>query len=197
MDFLYLVHELHGASGQQPKSILELAAGPARHSLEACSRGASAIALDRCETMADYGRSLAAAHLSSPSSFQYVVGDMEACHDALGPEDTVASAWCLLGSAAHLLTTEDFVSMLSSVGQVLEDEGTLIVELPHPRETFRLEDVTNDGWDVSEEGNALGIGQGKGGILSVRWGSETSRCVGLDLLDRMEVSPTEKLAAAG
>lgn len=57
--------------------------------------------------------------------------------------------------------------------------------------------LTNDEWDVSEEGNALGIGQGKGGILSVRWGSETSHCVGLDLLDRMEVSPTEKLAAAG
>ena len=39
MDFLYLVHELHGASGQQPKSILELAAdrGPTAFDLGAGS----------------------------------------------------------------------------------------------------------------------------------------------------------------
>ena len=36
------------------------------------------------------------------------------------------------------------------------------MELPHPRETFRIDGATEDGWDVPFEG----------GDLRVRWGSE-------------------------
>jgi hypothetical protein len=36
------------------------------------------------------------------------------------------------------------------------------LELPHPRETFRLDGVSEDGWDVPFEG----------GDLRVRWGAE-------------------------
>ena len=36
------------------------------------------------------------------------------------------------------------------------------MELPHPRETFRVDGVSEDGWDVPFEG----------GDLRVRWGAE-------------------------
>ena len=36
------------------------------------------------------------------------------------------------------------------------------MELPHPRETFRIDGATEDGWDVPFEG----------GDLRVRWGAE-------------------------
>mmetsp|Transcript_82097 Transcript_82097/g.160199 ORF Transcript_82097/g.160199 Transcript_82097/m.160199 type:complete len:204 (-) Transcript_82097:235-846(-) len=65
--------------------------------------------------------------------------------------------------------------MLRCAGNALRPGGTLILELPHPRETFRLDDVTTDGWDVPEgDDNALGIGlKGEGGgILEVTWGDD-------------------------
>lgn len=58
----------------------------------------------------------------------------------------------------------------------LNEGGTLILELPHPRETFRLYDVTAEGWNVPEgDDNGLGIGlsgEEGGGFLEVTWGAD-------------------------
>jgi len=45
------------------------------------------------------------------------------------------STWCVC----------PLISVFRSCAQVIRPGGTLILELPHPRETFRLEDVTTDG----------------------------------------------------
>ena len=46
VDFLCAAHEKHGNTGGAPSKILELAAGPARHAVEAASRGMEVKAVD-------------------------------------------------------------------------------------------------------------------------------------------------------
>lgn len=163
--------------------VLELAAGPARHSLAALSRPASevtsALALDLSEDMAAYGLENADRELGSPGTggrrddFSYVVGDVRSFAGDCIPEDgRFDAAWLLLGSMQHLLTNDDVLACLSSVSSVLEPGGTMVVELPHPRETFRMGECTRNGWTVplveeSEGGEEIEYGE-----LKVVWGDE-------------------------
>ena len=155
VDFLCAAHERHGRTGGAPVKILELAAGPARHAVEASKRGVDATAVDLSEAMAAHGVQIAAAE---EVEVDYRVGDMR---EAL-PFDKVCSAWLLLGSVGHLLTNDDALRCFQRAKDTLKTGGTLIVELPHPRETFRVDGVSEDGWEVPFEG----------GDLRVRWGAE-------------------------
>ena len=155
VDFLCAAHEKHGNTGGAPSKILELAAGPARHAVEAASRGVEATAVDVSEAMAAHGAKIAT---ENDVALDYRVGDVR---EAL-PFDKVCSAWLLLGSVGHLLTNDDALRCLKNARKALADGGTLILELPHPRETFRVDGVSEDGWDVPFEG----------GDLRVRWGAE-------------------------
>jgi SAM-dependent methyltransferase len=134
---------------------LELAAGPARHAVEAASRGMEATAVDLSEAMVRCGTQIAA---DEDIKLDYRVGDVR---EPL-PFTEVCSAWLLLGSVGHLLTNDDALRCFQRAKDALKPGGTLILELPHPRETFRLDGVSEDGWDVPFEG----------GDLRVRWGAE-------------------------
>ena len=155
VDFLCAAHEKHGNTGGVPSKILELAAGPARHAVEAASRGMEVKAVDLSEAMAAHGARIAT---ENDVALDYRVGDVR---EPL-PFDKVCSAWLLLGSVGHLLTNDDALRCFQNARKALADGGTLILELPHPRETFRVDGVSEDGWDVPFEG----------GDLRVRWGSE-------------------------
>ena len=74
VDFLLGAHEKHGRSGAA-KRVLEVAAGPARHSIEAARRGLAAVALDASPEMAAYGAALAR---EAGVDVRYVEGDMAA-----------------------------------------------------------------------------------------------------------------------
>ena len=89
--------------------------------------------------MVEYGRGLASA---AGVGLRYLQGDMAGGAQQIELDEPVDSAWCLLGSVGHLLTGPEFLAMLASVASCLVDGGTLVLELPHPRETFRLDDVT-------------------------------------------------------
>ena len=156
VDFLCAAHEKHGnTGGGAPSKILELAAGPARHAVEAASRGMEATAVDLSAAMVKCGTQIAA---DEDVKLDYRVGDMR---EAL-PFDKVCSAWLLLGSVGHLLTNDDALRCFQRAKDALKTGGTLILELPHPRETFRVDGVSEDGWEVPFEG----------GDLRVRWGAE-------------------------
>ena len=161
--------------------VLELAAGPARHcSIAARKYGVGATALDCNKDMLQYAAtvseqeaSLNPLHYVHKDMRDFSSADLESAAEATGElsDGLVDSVWCLLGSAGHLLTNEDWLSMLKCASRVLTAGGTLILELPHPRETFRLEDTTMDGWDVPEgDDNPLGIGLSgeDAGILGVQ-----------------------------
>ena len=155
VDFLCAAHEKHGNTGGAPSKILELAAGPARHAVEASKRGVDATAIDLSEAMVKCGTQIAK---EEDVALDYRVGDVR---EAL-PFDKVCSAWLLLGSVGHLLTNDDALRCFQRAKDALKTGGTLILELPHPRETFRIDGTTEDGWDVPFEG----------GDLRVRWGAE-------------------------
>ena len=153
-DFLIRAAARH--LGCMPESVLELAAGPANHAIELARRGLAATALDREPAMVQYGTEKAAA---AGVVLDYSEGDMT----AFSLERPVDLALLLLGSAACLLTNAEVISCLQRVADALTPGGVLIIELPHPRELFNIDDATEDGWEVTQDGVRV----------KVRWGAES------------------------
>jgi SAM-dependent methyltransferase len=187
VEFLLRVHAEHSSedySSARSLRLLELAAGPARHSLAALSehppsRVDSVVALDRSRAMVDYGLRNADRDLGAPGGgrrddFDYVHGDMRNGRDYF-TGGSFDSAWLLLGSMQHLLTNDDIVACFSSLHSAIKSGGTVVIELPHPRETFSMGECTTNGWTVplvedaaDEEGGV----EKEYGELSIVWGEE-------------------------
>lgn len=168
--------------------ILELAAGPARHSLAALSEHSqdvvgSTVALDRSEDMVKYGTENADIELGTGGGrrddFTYVCGDMRKIEEAMSGTGDDASqvkfdaAWLVLGSMQHLLTNDDIIACFKSINSVLHPGGTVVIELPHPRETFSMGECTKNGWKVplvyeeEEDGSEQEYGE-----LNIVWGDD-------------------------
>ena len=167
VDFLLYAHEQF--AGSTAASVLELAAGPARHSLEALLLDDGSIrratALDSSSEMVKYGKDLATQELGEAiTSFQYLEGDMRNFH----VPQTHDTAWILLGSLQHMTTNDDVQACFRNVHKALNPGGTLILELPHPRETFSMVECTRNGWEVPLEDDA-GDAYGE---LQIVWGDE-------------------------
>jgi hypothetical protein len=182
VDFLLRMHSKHSSSmnnnsgGSGGIRVLELAAGPARHSLSALSCHSktifhSVLALDSSIDMVEYGLKNANFDLGNSGGggrrddFVYVCGDMrQVCNYCPTTTATIQSnddstsfdgVWLLLGSMQHLLTNDDVISLFSSLHSVMKDGATIVIELPHPREIFKMGECTTNGWTVPlvEEGD--------------------------------------------
>ena len=168
VDFLLGVHEQR--AGRPATTVLELAAGPARHAwtaLTSTNAVESAVAVDSSVEMAQYSRELGATDYAiNQDALDYRVEDMTAF--SLN-QSSVDTAWILLGSLQHLTENEQIIQCFQSVHRALHDDGTLIVELPHPRETFSMVDCTRNGWNVPLQ-DERGEEYGK---LRVIWGDDT------------------------
>jgi SAM-dependent methyltransferase len=189
VDFLRQCHAT--ATGNKPRRILEVAAGPARHALTALqhfgdeddndnendsSRGVTTRVdcLDRSPDMAAYAQGLSRELLAvdEQESLTYHVADMR--HFTIYDDDaddgpvTFETAWILLGSLQHLTTNADVRACLTSIRESLVANGTLIVELPHPKETFALGACTRNAWAVPlDDDTGTEAGQ-----LEILWGDE-------------------------
>ncbi len=188
VDFLLGVHTKYAkttssSSDRQPLRLLELAAGPARHSLAALSEHPVSevefvLALDRSHAMVEYGLQNADQELGVPGGgrrddFKYIIGDMRNTVDHATPS-LFDSAWLLLGSMQHLLTNDDVIACFSSLHSVIQTGGTVVIELPHPRETFSMGECTKNGWTVPLIENELDLNkqEKKYGELNIVWGDE-------------------------
>lgn len=183
VDFLIDVHTRYNKSTPGPLRILELAAGPARHSLAALSEHSqeevgSAVALDRSQVMVKYGIENADFELGTEGGrrddFTYLCGDMRKIDESVSNGSTnFDAAWLLLGSMQHLLTNDDIIACFKSINSVLQPGGTVVIELPHPRETFSMGECTKNGWtvplvhEVDEDGTEKEYGE-----LIIVWGDE-------------------------
>mmetsp|Transcript_12563 Transcript_12563/g.35660 ORF Transcript_12563/g.35660 Transcript_12563/m.35660 type:complete len:466 (+) Transcript_12563:240-1637(+) len=194
VDFLMDQHRKLNPDNALPKRVLELAAGPARHCIEALAASyiESATAIDNSADMVKYAREVAAEELKSDdytfeeisgngdvtkdsayehrvNSLKYIQADMT---DFSIPSDDDSqlfdSAWILLGSLQHLTTNEQVISCFQCIHRVLRPKGTFILELPHPRETFSMVECTRNGWEVpleDEDGSSSGE-------LKIVWGDD-------------------------
>lgn len=179
VEFLVHAHRTHARPGpdgdRDPVQVLELAAGPARHSLTALTDPSAPVtachAVDLSSDMATYARSLAA-DTTTATAFAYSIMDMRNLdRRVLVPDDDSSefdAAWMLLGSMQHLLTNDDARDALRSIGSVVRPGGTLVLELPHPRELFQLMECTRNGWEVP----LAGPNNEEEGELRVVWGDE-------------------------
>jgi len=193
VEFLIGQHQrLH--DGKAPTRTLELAAGPARHTITALESGniKYGIALDNSPEMVNYGIETAEMELDVDSleSFNYIKGDMVEfeLNDFGTPVD---SAWILLGSLQHLTENEQVISCFQSIYKAMSTGGTLIIELPHPRETFSLIECTRNGWEVPlEDENGEESGE-----LEVVWGDDNDEFDPIRQVRQFTVSMKVKGAA--
>lgn len=178
VQFMIDIHSKYSAEGNPPRDVLELAAGPARHSITSLvlptSPVKTATAVDLSPDMVKYGIENADYELGNTGdardNFIYVEGDMRNFCPS-GESERSASydcAWILLGSMQHLITNDDAISCLQSAARALRSAGTLIVELPHPRELFTLGECTRNGWEVPLEDES---GE-EYGELKIVWGDD-------------------------
>jgi SAM-dependent methyltransferase len=146
----------HRAPGSGlPRSVLELAAGPAEHARNLAHRGLEATALDLSPAMCARARDLAKA---AGTQLTVVQADMR---DFTLP-GRFDLAITMLNSLCHLMSLDDLLCHLASVGRHLDRDGLYIMELAHPADVFAAERRTSSEWSTE-------VG---GGTVSVRWGAK-------------------------
>lgn len=193
VNFLLDVHDKYStiedsdSDSHGGRHILELAAGPARHTITALrqhgggssARVQSCTAVDLSEDMIGYSKEVADEELGDAGfggmrdRFQYMLGDMRTLSSASSSSSSlelssIDSAWILLGSMQHMTTNDDVIACLSSTSNLLKMGGTLTIELPHPRETFTMVECTRNGWEVPLEDES---GE-EYGELKIIWGDD-------------------------
>jgi SAM-dependent methyltransferase len=146
----------HDSGG--PRSVLELAAGPAEHALELARRGFRASALDRSAAMCGFAAAQAKA---AGLELNVVEADMRD-FNIEGPFDLAVT---MLNSLCHLFTLDDLVRHLTAVAAHLVPGGLYIAELAHPADYFAPVPRTSSEWTVE-----------RGGLRAqVRWGGGQDR----------------------
>ena len=138
-----------------PRSVLELAAGPAEHARNLARRGLEATALDLSPAMCARARELAEA---AGIRLTVVQADMRD-FSLPGRFDLAVT---MLNSLCHLMSLDDMLRHLASVGRHLGQGGLYIMELAHPADFFAAERRTSSEWSTE-------VG---GGTVSVRWGAQ-------------------------
>ena len=176
--------------------ILELAAGPARHSITALKDFSSQIqsctAMDTSTDMFHYAQELVQEELfihhddtQSSSPFKYIVDDMRFMNTLKQNRDTTTTRsnnqeenqqsvsnhsfdaiWLISGSMSHLLTQDDTIQCFQSCNQLLHKGGLLILEVNHPKELFHLIECTKNTWNIPLQ-DSHGLDYGS---IQVVWG---------------------------
>ena len=137
-----------------PQSLLEVAAGPARHSIEMGRRGLEVAAIDRTPGMVGYGREQA---VTAGVPLEYVHADMR----RFGLDRRFDMAICMLASWSYLLTNDDLLKHLACMAEHLHEGAVYVVELTHPRDLMTKERSTHTSWEVEQNGKKVEISWGQ------------------------------------
>lgn len=114
-------------TGTAPRSMIELACGPADHAIEFASRGTAAAALDLAPSMCEYAGQKAGLHGVSVDVHCADMTDF-----SLGRRYDLAAL--MINSVAHVYDVESMVRHLRSVAAHLVDHGVYVLEVQHPRD---------------------------------------------------------------
>jgi SAM-dependent methyltransferase len=143
---------------ERVRTLLELAAGPAEHTIEFARRGTDVTALDLSPAMCDYARSKAVA---AGLPVEVVRADMR----SFALPQRFDAAITMLNSVCHLMTLDDLVDHLRAVAAHLNEGGLYVMELGHPADQLSPSPRTSSDW-VTEAG---------GSRVAVRWGGPSDR----------------------
>ncbi len=158
--------------GLTPGSVLELAAGPARHALCFAERGLRAHALDLSPAMISYSKSLAE---QAGLSLDYRLGDMRDFE--LNPP--VDLAITMIDSASYLLSRQDFENHLEAVSAALNPGGIYLIEMGHPRDFFSPQKAsTINQWEMERDGVTVNL----------QWGTADDPIDPLTQVSRIQVN---------
>ncbi len=138
-----------------PNSFLDIAAGPATNAIQMSKRGIQSTAIDFSKEMVNYGLEKA---LEDNVVLTYLQADMR----DFKLLQTVDLAAIFMASTGYLLTNEDMVKHLITVGSNLNLNGIYVLEMPHPRDVFSVGKSTSTTWEELD-------GDVK---VSVQWGDE-------------------------
>ena len=152
-------HDQHSVQRDQPpRSVLELAAGPAEHARVLAARGVAATALDINPQMCAWAQARAA---QAGQALTVVTADMRDFSLA-APVDLAIT---MLNSACHLFTLDDLVAHLTAVAGQVTGGGLYIMELAHPADALSRDQRTSSDW-VTELDD---------GSVTVHWGGPRDR----------------------
>ena len=171
-------------------AFLELGAGPAWHSV-ACGQnipGARAVAVDNSPPC---WRARASARLREPRIHRrrrrgrHGPLDVDALRAAADAPDGFDAACILLGTAAHLVDTDDAVACLRGAADALRPGGVVILELEHPFDIFdgQLMDAQGDAWDREVDGVKILVEWGREGDYFDVATHVVERTVGFNVVD--------------
>lgn len=158
----------------QPRSVLELASGPAEHARELARRGIAATALDINPAMCEWARDRAA-----EAGYPLTVVEADMRDFRLSRDFDLAIT--MLNSLCHLLTLDELLAHLTSVARHLPDGGLYIMEFAHPVDVLSPNPRTSSDWvtDLAD-----------GASVTVRWGGSR------DVIDPVTQVTRERVSVA-
>jgi ubiquinone/menaquinone biosynthesis C-methylase UbiE len=140
----------------EPRSFIDIAAGPATNAVEMAQRGLKTYALDYSKEMVEYG--LKTASLENVE-IEFLQADMK--NFELSQKVDLAAIF--MDSTSYLITNDDVIAHLQSVARNLTDQGLYVLEMSHPREVFSIGKSSSTEWDCEQDDIKV----------SVHWGAES------------------------
>lgn len=131
----------HARLAGPPRTVLEMAAGPAEHAREFARRGASATALDLSRAMCARARAAAG---EQGVKLDVVQADMR---DFSLPGQ-FSLLLTMLNSVCHLMTLDDLVAHLRAAAAHTAPGGLYIMEVAHPADVLTRAPRTSSEWDI-------------------------------------------------
>jgi SAM-dependent methyltransferase len=165
---------------------------------------ASVTCIDNSRDMVQYGKQLAGADADfqqqqedegqsfTSSAFRYLLGDMRDFTSLLDKENNnqqsfFDTCWILMGSLQHLTNNTEVLSCFHNVAKSLHAGGTLILELPHPKEELLggMVDCTRNCWHVPLEDDT---DSNNAGQLDILWGDKNDEFDPISQIRKLTVS---------
>ena len=158
-------------AARAPASVLELAAGPARHAREFARRGLDATALDAVPAMLD---------LASRHALREGVALTTQCADMadFALVQRFDLAVLLMDSASYLLDNAAVLQHLACVARHLNDGSLYVLEMSHPRDAFGVGASNDTQWTAEAEGLRV----------DMRWGAPGDAFDPVTQVDEVTVS---------
>jgi ubiquinone/menaquinone biosynthesis C-methylase UbiE len=140
----------------EPKSFLDIAAGPATNAIQMAKVGLASAALDFSREMVEYGLQKAR---QEKVQLNFIQADMK--NFELSQKVDLAAIF--MDSTSYLITNDDVITHLQSVARNLRDNGLYVLEMSHPRDVFSVGKSASTEWECEQDDIKV----------SVQWGKES------------------------